>query len=451
MAIDNNGFSLGGLFNQGQRVLKLAGMTVAVAGSYAQNRLKQVLFSAPPDETGLADLYRAIGEEVAQTLGELKGAAMKVGQIASQTRGLLPPPITEALETLQKAAPPLPFKVIRKQIRSELKTAPEQLFAWIDTRPFAAASIGQVHRARTHDGREVIVKVQYPGVARSCDSDLAQLKLLLQVGRLINLKGEVLDQLFEEIRTRIHEELDYHKEAENIRCFRRFHENDAAVVIPAVVDELSTRRVLTLEYEPGDHLSEVKPPRYSQAVINQLGRRLFQTMVKQLLLLQAVHVDPHPGNFAFRPDGALVIYDFGCIKKLQPTIVRAYRDAIAAFLEGDFAALDQAMIDLGVRIEDGPPVAADYYALWRDILIRPFLAGVPFDFSVSTLHEDVVRQAPGILKRLDSFQPAADIVYINRMLGGHYWNLLQLGVKVSFFDDFQQLLESEPMSYPPAT
>lgn len=424
-----------------KRLLRLAGMTVSVAGSYAHSRVKQFLFPSQTDPEELSELYRAIGNEIADTLGELKGAAMKVGQIVSQTKGLLPPEISQALEKLQQTAPPMPFEVIRAQLQSELGAAPEKRFAWIDEAPFAAASIGQVHRARTFSGREVIVKVQYPGVAESCDSDLTQLKWLLQMGRLFKLRAEVIDGLFQEIRARIDEELDYANEARNIRLFKRFHRNDKGVVIPAVVGSLSSQRVLTLHYEPGDPLHEVKAPRYGQDVIDRLSKRLFRTMVKQLLFLHAVHVDPHPGNFAFRPDGTLVIYDFGCIKQLRPEIVTAYREAMEAFLAADYARLDRALIELGVRIPDGPPVEGEYYGLWRAILIPPFRADKTFDFSTSTLHEEVLRQIPGILKRMDSFQPPSEVAYIDRMMGGHYWNLVRLGAKVSFFHDLRQLLD----------
>jgi len=434
--------SLDRLTNHRKRFFKLAGMTVNVAGSYAHNQLKRALRFGPANDADLAHLYHRIGEQVAATLGELKGAAMKAGQIASQTKGLLPVEITTALERLQKAAPPMPFNVIRAQLQAELGVTAEKRFAWINETPFAAASIGQVHRARTKDGRNAIIKVQYPGVADSCDSDLKHLKTLLRLGRLIDIDDRVLDRLFEEVRARISEELDYVNEADNVRCFQRFHQDDEGVVIPAVIDELSAQRVLTLTYEPGDALNAVKPPRYSQAAINELGQRLYRTVLKQLLLLQAVHGDPQPGNFAFRPDGSIVIYDFGCVKKLRPEIVSAYRDAIAAFLDADYAKLDRALIALGARVADGPPVTADYYAQWRDILIRPF-GPEPFDFGASTLHEELMQQTPDVLKRLDSFQPAVDTVYVDRVMGGHYWNLLNLGVKTSLLPDIQQLLGCE--------
>lgn len=426
-----------------KRVMKLAGMTLSVASGYAQHRIKGILLPTKTHNDELSDLYIHLGKEMAETLGDLKGAAMKVGQIASQAKGLLPAEISHELEKLQKAASPLPFDVIKQQIERELDAPLEKLFVWIEEIPFAAASIGQVHRARTTDGREVIVKVQYPGVMQSCDTDLLQLKMLLQMGRLVKIQGRVLNALFDEIRERIHEELDYINEAHNIKFFRQCHRTDNHIIIPDVIDDLSTNQILTLTYEPGDSIHEVKPPRYSQDAINQLGRRLFQTLAKQLFLFHVVHADPQPGNFAFRPDGSLVIYDFGCVKKLQPETVAAYKTATQAFLEADYVGLDQAMIKLGVRIADGPPVEAEYYAHWRNILIQPFLADQSFDFATSTLHDEIIHNTPEIIRRLDSFQPAAETVYIDRVLGGHYWTLLELGVNLSFFPDIMVYLSGD--------
>src|SRR5690606_17323651 len=180
---------------------------------------------------------------------------MKVGQIASQSHDFLPAEFSRALQKLQKEAPPMPFQVIRERIGRELGGEPQQVFQWCDETPYAAASIGQVHRARLHSGREVIVKVQYPGVDKSCDSDLKQLRLALKMGGLLKIPKEVVDQLFEEIRLRLHEELDYENEARNIARFREFHRHDEGVLIPAVIKQFSSRRILTLELVEGDHIS----------------------------------------------------------------------------------------------------------------------------------------------------------------------------------------------------
>src|SRR5690606_19378467 len=284
------------------RFMKLAGMTASVAGRYAGDRVRRV-FSSEDEDTRLSRTYDRMAEDIVSTLGELKGAVMKVGQIASQTQDLLPKEFSQARQKLQKEAPPMPYEMIRQQILRELGSDPDVLFRRFDREPYAAASIGQVHRAQLQDGQEVIVKVQYPGVDKSCDSDLKQLRLALKMGGLLKIPKEVVDQLFEEIRLRLHEELDYENEARNIERFREFHRHDEGVLIPAVIKQFSSRRILTLELVEGDHISAVTPERYSQDTINRIGHRIFTTMADQLFQFHCIHGDPHAGNFAYRPDG----------------------------------------------------------------------------------------------------------------------------------------------------
>src|SRR5690554_3453178 len=228
------------------RFFKLAGMTASVAGQYAGQKARS-LFSGENDEGARSESYTRMANRITDTLGEMKGAVMKVGQIASQTQDFLPKEFSDALQRLQKEAPPVDFEIIVKQIESELGKPVSELFEYIQEAPYAAASIGQVHRARLFDGTDVIVKVQYPGVDKSCDSDLKQLRMALRLGGLLKMPKKTVDQLFGEIRERLKEELDYENEAENLKLFRDFHEKDEWVIIPAVIKSHSTRRVLTLE------------------------------------------------------------------------------------------------------------------------------------------------------------------------------------------------------------
>ncbi|MDX1452906.1 MAG: AarF/ABC1/UbiB kinase family protein, partial [Oleiphilaceae bacterium] len=330
------------------RFMKLAGMTASVAGRYASERVQSVFSSEEKVQERKQASYGKMADDIVETLGELKGAVMKIGQIASQTQDFLPKEFSEALQKLQKEAPPVDFSVIRQQIVDELGDEPEHLFKSFDTEPYAAASIGQVHRAVTKSGIPVVVKVQYPGVDRSCDSDLKQLRLALKLGGLIKMPKASVDALFEEIKARLHEELDYEQEARNLRAFREFHAQHEKVIVPKVIARLSSPRVLTLEYIEGDHLQELDGnTAYTQDVRNQLGHRLFTVLAEELFIFQRIHGDPHPGNFAFRPDGTVIIYDFGCVKTLKPDIVRAYHDAIVASIREDYAAVDDAMLSLG--------------------------------------------------------------------------------------------------------
>jgi predicted unusual protein kinase regulating ubiquinone biosynthesis (AarF/ABC1/UbiB family) len=415
---------------RGKRFMKLAGMTASVAGRYARSRVRSLFQSAEEAEAERRRSHAETGSRIAQTLGELKGAVMKVGQMASIASDVLPHEISRALSRLQREAPPMSFSVIAEQIEAELGAAPSSLFAHFDPRPFASASIGQVHRARTDDGREVVCKVQYPGVDSAVDSDLAHLKLALRASGLLAVGRRALDETFAELRARLHEELDYCNEADNVRAFRTFHARHAFVRIPDVVGERSSKRVLTLTYEAGDGLEALDAAGYDQALRDELGRHLFELMISQIFELGSIHGDPNPGNFAFRSDGTIVVYDFGCVKRLAPGVVKAYRDAIAYGIEEDYDRVEDALVRLGVRNPDGPPVEAAYYKIWRDIFAEPFLHTDLFDYASSTIHDEVVRQIPGVLKRMSSFQPAKELVFLDRMVAGHYGNLRKLRARV---------------------
>ncbi len=424
-----------------KRFFKLAGMTASVASRYTRTRVKGVFSSEENKEEDLNEMYRRVGWQITETLGELKGAAMKVGQIASQMKDLLPEEFGEALAQLQKQAPPMEYSVIESQIVNELGDKPKKLFADFDEEPFAAASIGQVHRARTFEGEDVIVKIQYPGIDESCESDLNHLKRTLQLGGLLRVSKEALDEVFEEIHRSLKCELDYLQEADNLRFFGDFHQHDEYLVIPKVIDELTTKRVLTITYEPGDDITEVKPPRYSQETINAIGQRIFNTIGRQIYELKAVHSDPHAGNFAYRPDSTVVIYDFGCITHIHPQVVAAYRDTILAALSEDFRRLDRALIVLGIRNEEGPEVEDSFYQAWLDIFTRPITeANFDFDYGKTALQEEIVKNRSLILSHWQSFQPSADTLFVNRVVGGHYMTLAQLGVKGSFQKELEALL-----------
>jgi predicted unusual protein kinase regulating ubiquinone biosynthesis (AarF/ABC1/UbiB family) len=421
------------------RFLKLAGMTASVAGQYAGQRARR-LFRSENDEGAQSEDYTRMAGQIADTLGELKGAVMKVGQIASQTQDFLPKEFSTALERLQKEAPPVAFDVIVGQIESELGKPVSALFEYLQETPYAAASIGQVHRARLFDGTDVIVKVQYPGVDESCDSDLKQLRMALKMGGLLKMPKKTVDQLFEEIRIRLKEELDYENEAENLKLFREFHKNDKWVLIPAVISSHSTRRVLTLELVEGDHVSQVTPDRYDQDTVNLLGHRMFTTMADQLFRFQCIHGDPHAGNFSFRPDGSIILYDFGCVKRLKPDIVEAYRKALVAALDEDYKALDDHLIDLGARVQSQPAVDEAYYAMWRDILIVPFEQDEPYNFAESEIHKRVAAKTSTVFKYLDQFRPPVESIFIDRMIAGHYWMLKRLGVQAAFRSELEKYL-----------
>jgi predicted unusual protein kinase regulating ubiquinone biosynthesis (AarF/ABC1/UbiB family) len=425
---DNGG---GTPVGRGARFFKLAGMTASVAGNYASNRLKSAFQSAEAAAKDRLAVHQLNGERIAQTLGELKGAAMKIGQMASIGSDVLPRELSDALAKLQKEAPPVSFEVIAAQIESELGAPPQVLFDRFDREPFASASIGQVHRAVTDDGREVIVKVQYPGVDDSVDSDLSHLKFALRASGLVNAaQRKALGKVFEEVRARLHEELDYTNEALNVRRFRAHHARHDFVVVPDVVGERSAKRVLTLTYEASDSIQTVLADgeRYPQEVRNTLGRHLFESVTSQIFELRAVQADPNPANYGFREDGRVVLYDFGCVKDIGVPTLTHYRACIRAALDSDWESVERCLIQLGARNTEGPPVPFDYYALWRDIFLDPLMGAQPYDFGASTMHERAVKEVKNfLLHHINSFQPPVELVFVDRAVAGTFGNVRRIG------------------------
>lgn len=414
------------------RLWRMTGVTTSIATRVARQQVLGVFQSPEERQREREELMQVIGREIADALGEMKGAVMKVGQIASQMQDILPKGVADALSVLQKNSPPMPWETIRAQIRRELGDEPDVVFAHFDSEPFAAASIGQVHRARLQDGREVVVKVQYPAVKESIDSDMKHLRRILRLGGLLKVEPQALDAIFAEIREQLHEELDYVQEAANIQRFRAFHE-EPWVVIPQVITAHSTGKVLTLTFEPGDDLDGVEHnPDYAQDIRNLIGTRLFDIISRQIYELGLMHSDPHPGNFAFRPDGTLIIYDFGAVKRISTQDAADFRAVTRAALDRDYARLEQCLVDLGVRKDNDSVVDDAFYAEWLDML-EPIFDYAPFDYGDSLLHLAVARKAAtASWKYLDSFQPSARVLQIDRILSGHYWTMARLGVNASF-------------------
>ncbi len=422
-----------------RRFLQLAGMTARISGDVARDRWQRLWHNEQDRSVQDAALYSRIGREIAGTLGEMKGAVMKVGQIVSQYRDILPPELLDALGTLQKDSPPRPFSDIEPRLREAFGNDLSAHFDYIDHTALASASIAQVHRARTRDGREVVIKVQYPGVDAAVDSDLRQLQLAFKIARVLPVSGELLDALFAEIRRSLHEELDYRHEAEAIEAFRTFHAHEPRVVIPAVLPELSSTRVLTLQYEPGDPLAELGE-RYDADTRNAIGMLLFRTLGEQIYHFRRVHCDPHPGNFAARPDGSLVIYDFGCIKALSQDIVDSYGALTNAALQSDAGGLENGLIRLGARnTRHTLALAHEFYTPWIKLMQESF-AEEAVDFGSFPLAEQVIKLSRKAMPHWRAFQPVPEIVMINRALGGHYWNLRQLGCHLALRPLLTQVL-----------
>jgi predicted unusual protein kinase regulating ubiquinone biosynthesis (AarF/ABC1/UbiB family) len=412
---------------RGKRLFKLASMTASVAGGYARSKARSLIGGDAEEEE--RSFRKASGERIAATLGELKGAAMKVGQMASAAKELFPPEVTEALTKLQREAPPMEFEVISEVIVSELGDAPEVLFQSFDPEPFAAASIGQVHRARTDDGREVVVKVQYPGVDQALDSDLQQVKLALRLGGLVKVDKRMIDATFAELRDRMEEELDYCNEADNVRHFHAFHKGHEKVAVPEVVGERSAKRVLTLSYEPGKPLHDLGRPGVSQELRDEVGSRLADMLTRQLFELKAIHGDPNPGNFAYRDDGTLVVYDFGCVKPFEDPMLAKLRTLLNATFARDYDGLNASIVDIG-RMRPEHSMTPEEWDRWIEALAEPFFHDGPFDYGNADLGARVKTLVPWAMKRAHWWEPVPDLTILNRAVGGMYDNLREMKARV---------------------
>ncbi len=412
-----------------KRFFKLSALTVKAAGHYGKTKIQHALHNDElRKEQAYNRLYSRLGEEVLSTLGEMKGAAMKVGQIASQMRHLFPEEFADQIAKLQKQSPPMPFNEIRAQIQYSFGFPPEKLFNSFETEPFAAASIGQVHKAITRDGVEVVVKVQYPGVAQSCASDLIHLKRLFSLSGLLKVDKESLDEVFSEVKDNLMRELDYSQEASNLLEFARLHEKDDCIVIPAVLEDYSSDTVLTLSYEEGFSMSELRQEGFSQNDINTLAKTLIEAMLREVLEHQKAHSDPHPGNFSFRKNGQVVIYDYGSVADMSDLVIERYIDIVEAAVAGEFHRIDGLLLALGVRNPEENAVDKGLYRAWFDDLLLPALEEESADKAIVKIQQGIQKHSHDFLAYRDAFKPCAETLFINRIIGGHFLNLAQMGV-----------------------
>ncbi len=324
----------------------MARMGGETGGAYALHRARRVFADVERREVLDTEFEMRTAEQITERLGNMKGAMMKLGQMASYLDAGLPSHVREALAQLQSDAPPMSAALAAGVVESELGHRPEDLFLEWDSTPIAAASIGQVHRAITADGRPVAVKVQYPGIASAIESDLGNANLVFG-GLGMLFPGLESGPLVEELRERLVEELDYRIEADNQRLFVEAYRGHPLIHIPEVVDELSTQRVLTTELAEGVRFDEVLG--WSQDQKDLAAETIFRFVFRSLYRLQAFNGDPHPGNYLFRPDGHVVFLDFGLVKRFSADEVGIFSSMIQALvLDGDVGTFRRTIEDVGL-------------------------------------------------------------------------------------------------------
>jgi predicted unusual protein kinase regulating ubiquinone biosynthesis (AarF/ABC1/UbiB family) len=291
---------------------------VKVASAQAKGYLKRKLGDRAREEHYRSQTHEETAQIILDALGQLKGVSVKIAQQIALGMPFLPQEYLEKMWQSFSAIPPINRPLIRKIIRQELGAYPEEIFDAFESVPFGAASLGQVHRA-VYGGEQIALKVQYPGIGKSIDTDIR----LLRFGLKRLAKGESVEHLIAEIEARLHEEIDYTLEAENTRFFR---ENLAMedIVIPAVYPAISTSKILATSFVEGIDFETLLSRTLPQETIDHYAQLIFDSFFVSLYRLRQIHADPNPGNFLFLEEGKLGMIDFGCVKRIDEGFLQSF-------------------------------------------------------------------------------------------------------------------------------
>ncbi|QGG96143.1 ABC1 kinase family protein [Actinomarinicola tropica] len=341
------------------RNASLARVGGTTAAGYAAHRARRVFAAAERREELDRSFELRTAEQVVATLGNLKGALMKVGQIASYLDQGLPEHVRTALAQLQADAPPMSEELVESALRAELGAGPAELFAEWDPTPIAAASIGQVHRAITRDGRPVAVKVQYPGVDDAIRNDLANADAVFGAMTLL-YPGLDPEPIVRELRERIEEELDYRMEAAHQQRFADHYRGHPTIHVPDVLPELSTGRVLTSELSDGVRFDEMLS--WSTEERNLAAETIYRYAFGSIYRLGVFNGDPHPGNYLFAPGGRVTFLDYGLVKRFTESDLDGFEQLIQAVVVDPDPGRFRAVVDrLGIVPAAAPISDADVF------------------------------------------------------------------------------------------
>jgi len=397
-----------------------------VGSNYAQRYLKKKVTGKNGDD---AAFHQKNASEVFKEFTKLRGTALKIAQGMSMDQGFLPDEFAQVMSQAQYSVPPINKALVRSIIKRELGGYPEQLFASFTPEAVAAASIGQVHRATLKDGRDVAVKIQYPNVRETIDSDLGLARSLVK--RIVK-KGADIDPYFDEVRDTLLLETDYQHEGSQIQHFHdRFH--GEWFVMPEWIREFSTRKVLTMTFIEGQHLGDFLKQHPDQRQKNKYGQLLWDFFHEQIKQNDAIHADTHPGNFLFTADEKLGVIDFGCVKTFPQEFFMNYLNLLPTHLKKDEQAIRELYYKLNVISPDAgePDKEEAYFNFARNYgytFAQPYEHKV-FDFGDPEFEQTIrhyTKEAPL------SNEPRGNehFIYTTRVHVGLYNLLMKLGAKV---------------------
>jgi predicted unusual protein kinase regulating ubiquinone biosynthesis (AarF/ABC1/UbiB family) len=407
-----------------QRASKFLKTGAKVGGNYIKHYGKKLI-----DPTHTRDeLDENNAEDIYDSLSELKGSALKVAQMLSMDKNVLPGAYQSKFSMSQYSAPPLSYPLVVKTFKSQLGKTPEEIFDTFTTKAVNAASIGQVHKA-TLNGKTLAVKIQYPGIAESISSDLRMVKPI--AARMFNISAAELDQYLDEVESKLLEETDYSLELRRSMEITSLCAGMENVIFPGYYPELSTPRILVMDWIEGKHLKEWVKTEPTTAQRNKIGQALWDFYHYQIHELKQVHADPHPGNFLITDSGKLGIIDFGCVKVIPSDFYEKYFQLMERQVLDDSFDLDTLFLELGFLHKDDTMKQREFFvSIFKEMIL---LLGKPFHYNTFDFGDDTYfRQIFEVGERVSKMKEIRNSktargnrhgLYINRTYFGLY-NLL---------------------------
>jgi predicted unusual protein kinase regulating ubiquinone biosynthesis (AarF/ABC1/UbiB family) len=410
------------------RSAKFVGTGIKIGGNYIKHYSKKLfnpdLSKDELNEDNAADIYNS--------LSELKGSALKVAQMLSMDKNILPKAYVDKFSLSQYSAPPLSGPLIMQTFKKHFGKTPDKIFDKFDLKSTNAASIGQVHKAELN-GKKLAVKIQYPGVGNSISSDLKLVKPF--AFRLLGMSEKELDIYMREVEERLIEETDYELEVKNSQKISEACAPLTNIVFPEYFSELSGSRIITMTWLEGQHLKEFLLTNPSQELRNKIGQALWDFYNFQQHELRAVHADPHPGNFLITPDGKLGVIDFGCIKQLPDDFYYPFFSTTSTDLLNNKEETIKAFRALEMILpKDNEQQVEFYYQTYKEMITlfaQPYIKG-EFDFSEPSFFDSLYAFGEKLAK-MPEFKQARGVkhfIYVNRTNFGLYNILHELGAKV---------------------
>lgn len=424
------------IFGEARRMLRTSGAVGGIAARFAGQRM----FGMKSDKAAHAEDLKAV-------LGGLKGPMMKVAQFLSTVPDALPPEYARELATLQANAPPMGWPFVKRRMGSELGPDWERRFASFEREAAAAASLGQVHRAVLHDGTRVACKLQYPDMASVVEADLRQLKIALAIFRRMDSTLENEDA-YVELSERLREELDYKREAAQQKLYRKMLAGVPGVRVPVPVDELSTKRLLTMTWLDGRAIQariDEDPPEEERAAY---ARALFRAWYVPLYGYGVIHGDPHLGNYQVRSDApenggwGINLLDFGVVRIFPPTFIGGVIMLFEAIRDGDFDKAAEAYRIWGFK--DLKRETIEVLNIWAKFLYEPLLDDRVRPIQVNDdpqYGRKIAEQVHAGLKRTGGVRVPREFPLMDRAAIGLGSVFLRLGAKLNWHQLFQELVQ----------